>query len=170
MYLSVPYVPFVETCSTHVWLPGLPTYLFICPSARLSASQRKLTYPIAYSVQRIGMYLGGMYTFPASPLILSLVRPFHPVPSHLSHLLSSPPPLLHLPSSPFYSSTPSPTRRPEEFSRRSFCPVTREDRLRYDSWAWLVLEGGGGTGEAFGGRRYRGAFVLHCIRLLAGVP
>lgn len=47
--------------------------------------------------------------------------------------------------------------------------MTREDKLRYDSWAWLVLEGEGGTGEAFGGRRYRGVFVLHCVRVLAGV-
>lgn len=79
------------------------------------------------------MYLGDMYTFPASPLILSLVRPFHPVQSHLTSPSLPSPPLLHLPS------ILPPQAQQDWKTRRGFCPVTREDKLRYDSWAWLVL-------------------------------
>lgn len=156
MYLHVSYVP----SSRHVaHISGYLGYLPICVSVRPSVwalpyNASLPTYPIAYSVQRtaytyIGMrYLGGMYTFPASPLIVSLVRPFHPVQSHLTHP-SLPSPLLSSSpsSSSFYSSTPSPTRRPEGFSRRGSCPVMREDKVRYLGtirglgWCWCWRRG-----------------------------
>lgn len=143
----------------------LPTYLFICPSARLSASQRKLTYPITYSVQRTAYrYVPRRYIYlPSfSPYLITRPSlPSSPIPSLPSPLLSSSPS-----SSSFYSSTPRPTRIPEGVSSQRRERI-REGTIRGLGWCW---RGGGGTGEAFGGRRYRGAFVLHCVRVLAGVP
>lgn len=107
-------------------------------SASLPHNASLPTYPIAYSVQRTAYrYVPRRYVYLPSfspHLITRPSLPSSPIPSPISFSpISSPS------SSSFYSSTPSPTGRPEGLSRRGFCPVTREDKLRYDSWAWLVL-------------------------------
>lgn len=124
--------------SRHVaHISGYLGYLPICLSVRPPVSlphnaSLPILQRIAYSVQRITYrYVPRRYVYlPSfSPHL------FSPIPSLPSPLLSSSPS-----SSSFYSSTPSPTRRPEGFSRRGFFTATREDKGRYDSWAWLVLE------------------------------
>lgn len=100
------------------YLGYLPTYLFICPSARLSASQRKLIYPIAYSVQRTAYtYVPRRYVYLPSFSPHLLTRPSNPIQSHpISHILLSHLLLSHL--LPFFHPKPNKkTRRvfPKEF-------------------------------------------------------